>query len=239
VVVVSSSFEQLTGGSVDPYAGYDIDDDLAPVELGAPKKRSYSRVVVGFGAVALAGLLGAYAFVAASPEATQVMVAANELRVGEPIVASDLRVADVGSVSQLDAVTAEDQAVLIGLTPRYPFPAGTVLNPSLFVQVDEAIPEGKVIVGAVLAPGSAPTELLRVGDPVNLIGVTAGVGTGEAGPVVLGAGEIWAVGPASERNGASSDDVLVSMLVDVGIQADVAQAASDDRLWLTAVRAGS
>ena len=96
-----------------------------------------------------------------------------------------------------------------------------------------------MIVGAVLAPGSAPTELLRVGDPVNLIGVTAGVGTGEAGPVVLGAGEIWAVGPASERNGASSDDVLVSMLVDVGIQADVAQAASDDRLWLTAVRAGS
>lgn len=236
--MVSSSFEQLTGGSVDPYAGYDIDDDLAPVELGAPKKRSYSRVVVGFGAVALAALLGAYAFVAASPEATQVMVAANELRVGEPIVASDLRVADVGSVSQLDAVKAEDQAVLIGLTPRYPFPAGTVLNPSLFVQVDEAIPEGKVIVGAVLAPGSAPTEL-RVGDPVNLIGVTAGVVVGELGPVVLGAGEIWAVGPASTRNGAVSDDVLVSVLVDVGIQADVAQAASDDRLWLTAVRAGS
>jgi hypothetical protein len=113
-----------------------------------------------------------------------------------------------------------------------------VLNPSLFVQVDEAIPEGKVIVGAVLAPGSAPTEL-RVGDPVNLIGVTAGVGAGELGPVVLGAGEIWAVGPASTRNGAVSDDVLVSVLVDVEIQADVAQAASDDRLWLTAVRAGS
>lgn len=234
-----SSFEQLASDAVDPYEGYGLDDDASTVTLGAPKKRSYSRAIVGLGVVALAALLGAYAFIAASPETNQVMVASGDLRVGEPITAGDLRVADVGSVSDLDAVSPADQAVLIGLTPRYPFPDGTVLNPALFVQVDEAIPEGKVIVGAVLAPGSFPTERLRVGDPLNLVGVTSGTASAETGPVLLGVGEVWAVGPASERNGAASEDLFVSMLVDVAIQGDVAQAASQDLLWLTAVRAGS
>lgn len=227
-------FGQETGVPVDPYGEFDLGE--APVvALDAPKKRSSSRVIAGAGAVALAGLLGAYAFVASSPDSTTVMVAAGELEVGEPIEASDMRVVEVGSIDGVEVVTPETQGVLIGLTPRSPIPDGTVLNPGFFVTVDDAIPDGKVIVGAVVAPGAAATDRLRVGDPVGLIAVVSNLSDTEL-PTVLGDGEVWAIGPASERNGAASDEMWVSVLIDQSIQAPVAQAASTNLLWVTAVR---
>lgn len=215
---------------VDPYADFD-GGDVETVSLAAPKRRSTARIIGGVGAVALAALLGAYAFAAASPETTRVMVAGGDLAVGQPITAADLRTVEVGSAAGLDAVSPDEQDTLIGLTPRTPVPAGTVLNAGFFVTVEEAIPVGKVIVGAVLEPGSAPTSTLRDGDPVGLISVVQNAGPDTA-PTLIGAGEVWAIGPASDN----SDDVWVSVLVDEGMQTDVAQAASSGQLWVSAVR---
>lgn len=214
----------------DPYGGLE-GDDVDAVSLAAPKRRSTARIVGGVGAIALAALLGAYAFAAASPETTRVMVADGDLVVGEPITAADLRTVEVGSADGLDAVSPDGQASLIGLTPRSRVPDGTVLNPGLFVTIEEAIPAGKVIVGAVLEPGSAPTRTLRVGDPVGLISVVQNEGP-ESAPALIGDGEVWAIGAASDN----SDDVWVSVLVDEALQTTVAQAASSGRLWVSAVR---
>ena len=85
------------------YGDFDLDD--APlVPLQAPKRRSTTRIMAGVGLVALSAMVGAYAFVAASPETTRVMVSSGELEVGEPITAGDLRVVEIGSADGLDAV---------------------------------------------------------------------------------------------------------------------------------------
>ena len=217
------------------YGDFDLDD--APlVPLQAPKRRSKTRITTGVGLVALSAMVGAYAFVATSPETTRVMVASGELEVGEPITAGDLRVVEIGSADGLDAVSPDDQAALIGLTPRSPIPDGTVLNLGFFVTAEEAIPDGKVIVGAVLSPGSAPLERLRIGDSVGLVAVVNNVGVTDAVPELLGQGEVWAIGPVGDGAGAGAGDLWVSVLVDVEIQIQVAQAASAELLWVTAVR---
>lgn len=214
------------------YGDFDLDD--APlVSLEPPRKRSSARLFAGIGLLALSALIGAYVFVATSPDTTSVMVSAGELEVGEPITAGDLRVVEIGSAEGLDVVSPEEQDALLGLTPRSPIPAGTVLNSGFFVTAEEAIPEGKVIVGAVLEPGSAPLQRLRIGDPVGLISVVANVGLSEATPTLLGEGEVWAIGPSDDSNGSK---LWVSVLVDADIQIQVAQAASSDQLWVTAVR---
>lgn len=215
--------------ALDPYGDL-MGDDEPVVSLEPPKKRSVARTVAGVGVVALAALIGAYTFVASSPDTTRVMVASGDLVVGEPLTASDMRVVEIGSASGLDAVLADDQGVLIGLTPRTAVPDGTVLNPGLFVTIDDAIPVGKIVIGAVIEPGSAPTNNLRVGDPVGLIAVQSTGADAEA--TLIGQGEVWAIGPTSE----SSDDVWVSVLVDEALQTQVAQAASTSELWVTAVR---
>lgn len=215
----------------DLYGDFDAGEDTPLVSLQPPKKRSVARVVAGVGVVALAALVGAYAFAASSPETTRVMVAAGDLAVGEPITAGDMRAVEIGSSSGLDAVSPDEQDALIGLTPRTGVPAGTVLNAGFFVAEEESIPAGKVIVGAVLDPGSTPTRTLRIGDPVGLIAVVANL-TADATPTLLGEGEVWAIGPAS----ADADEVWVSVLIDEAMQIDVAQAASTSQLWVSAVR---
>ena len=45
---------------------------------------------------------------------------------------------------------------------------------------------------------------------------------------------MWAIGPAGD--GALDDGLWVSVLVDVDMQIAVAQAASAEQLWVTAVR---
>lgn len=226
-------FESATRRSPSSSDGFDL-DDVPVVELGAPRRRSFTRLFAGVGLVALSAMVGAYLFVASSPETTRVMVADGELAVGVPIGAGDLRVVEIGSTDGLDVVSPEEQEVLFGLTPRSPIPDGTLLNRGFFVAAEEAIPVGKVVVGAVLGPGSAPLERLRVGDRVGLVGVVANVGLSEAVPELLGEGEVWAIGPVGD--GALDDGLWVSVLVDVDMQVAVAQAASADQLWVTAVR---
>lgn len=215
----------------DLYGDLDGSGDAPIVSLDGPKNKNVARVVAGVGIVAFAALVGAYAFAASSPDTTRVMVAEGDLVVGEPITAANMRTVEIGSAAGLDSVSPDEQDVLIGLTPRAAVPDGTVLNTGLFIAEDESIPVGKVIVGAVLEPGSTPTNSLRIGDPVGLIAVVATLNA-DSVPSFLGQGEVWAIGPAS----ADVEEVWVSVLIDEALQIDVAQAASTSQLWVTAVR---
>ncbi len=58
----------------DPYG--DLLDDEVLVSLEPPKKRGTARIVAGIGAVALAALVGAYAFAASSPETAAARISA-------------------------------------------------------------------------------------------------------------------------------------------------------------------
>lgn len=214
--------------------------DTPVVSLSAPTTRRPSWIVAGVILVGLAALLGAYVFSAAT-DTLRVTVAAEDLNPGDVIGLGDLRVVELGRTGELRAILADQQSLVIGLTPQAPIPAGTLLNTGLFIGPDEAIPPGKVVVGASFGPGEVPTPTLAINDRVDALVVQPSqAGAGPSGvdtpneAVVIGDATIWAVtGDAS--TGSSSDRVWVSLLVDADLQTRVVQAAADERLRLSLV----
>ena len=178
------------------------------------------------------GLLGAYVFSVVTDTLT-VTVAARDIAPGEILGPADVRVVEMGRTGELRAVQADQQGLIVGLAARGPIPAGTVLNTGLFVPANQVIPNGKVVVGGVFGAGAVPTAALRPGDEVELLRVasereqlSAGSATSAA---VLGSATVWALeGEASTES--VSQRLWVSLLVDVAIQGEVAQAASDELL---------
>ena len=213
--------------------------DTPVVSLSAPTRRRPSWVVGGVLLVGLAALLGAYVFSAAT-DTLRVTVAATDLAPGDVIDAGDLRVVELGRTNQLRAILADQQSLIIGLTPEAPIPAGTLLNTGLFVAADDAIPAGQVVVGASFSSGEVPTPTLTTGDRIELLVVQpqtiAGPSATEAPTeaALVGQATVWAVtGEASTS--ASSNRVWVSLLVDRDLQTVVAQAAAEERLRLSLV----
>jgi len=216
------------------------------VSLSPPKRRRPSWVLFGVVLVALSALLGAYVFTATS-DRLSVIVAARDLAQGEPISADDLRVIEISRTDQLRAIQPSQQDLVVGLAPRGPIPAGTVLNVDLFALRDEVIPSGQVVVGAALDAGAAPTAALAPGDRVRIVAVALATGGAPAASnvgdpstppeaTVLTEGTIWAIeGVASAESTAR---VWVSMLVPEAELTAVAQAAADQRLRLSLLGSG-
>ncbi len=215
------------------------DNDAPVVSLSAPTHRRPSWVVAGVVLVGLAALMGAYVFNAAT-DTLAVTVAAEDLSPGESITASDLRVVEMGRTGDLRAILADQQDLVIGLTPRSPIPAGTLLNTGLFVSADDVLPEGQVVVGASFTAGEVPTPTLGVGERVAVLVVTqqaiGGVNapTEPIGATLVGEATVWAVTGEATTSGAS-DRVWVSLLMDEGMQNVVAQAAANDLVRLSLV----
>lgn len=217
--------------------------DVPVVSTSPPTKRRPSWVLAGAAMVVLAALLGAYVFQAVTDEMT-VVVAAGDLAPGEPIDAADLRVVQMGRAGDLRAIESDQQDLIIGRMPRAPIPAGTVLNTSLFVAEADALPAGRVVVGATVEPGAVPTASLRAGDEVALIVVTptgpaaAPAGDeGDAVATVIGEATIWAVADPGSigDSGGVPTSVFVSLLVDDDLQTTVAQAAASGLLRLSLI----
>lgn len=212
------------------------DGVLSVTSLTPPKRRRPSWIALGVLLAALAGLLGAYVFSAAT-DTISVVVAARDVDPGEVLGPADVRVVEMGRTGELRAVLSDQQALVLGRSARGPIPAGTVLNTGLFVAPGSAIPAGKVVVGGAFGVGAVPTGSLRAGDEVRLLRVltereqlTAG-SPGDASASVLGTATVWSVeGEASTDS--PSQLVWVSLLVDADLQGAVAQATSDDRLRL-------
>lgn len=213
--------------------------DTPVVSLAAPTRRRPSWVVAGVVLVGLAALLGAYVFTAAT-DTIAVTVAADDLVPGEVVTAEDLRVVEMGRTGDLRAILADQQDLVIGLSPRAPIPAGTLLNTGLFVSTADVVPPGMVVVGASFSAGEVPTPSLRVGEKVAIIAITqssvGGIDTSTEPTVatLVGEASVWAVtGEAS--TGGASERVWVSLLIDAELQTVVAQAAADELLRLSLV----
>lgn len=213
--------------------------DTPVVSLTAPTRRRPSWVVAGVILVGLAALLGAYVFTAAT-DTLSVTVAARDLSPGETIEAGDLRVVELGRTGDLRAILADQQDLIIGLTPRSPIPADTLLNTGLFVSAEDVLPAGQVVVGASFTAGEVPTPSLAVGERVAILAVTqqavGGVDTSTepAAATVVGEATVWAV-TGEATTGGSSEQVWVSLLIDEELQNVVAQAAADELLRLSLV----
>lgn len=205
-------------------------DDVPVVSLLAPKRRKPSWMVAGVLMVAFAALLGAWAFTAAT-DTIQVVVAARDLDVGNELEVRDLRVVEMGRTRNLRAIQPAQQDLIVGRAARGPIPAGTVLNTGLFVDRDEVLPPGTVVVGVSLGAGELAAPSVVAGDSVRLIAVTrAGAGSQLAEePEVLGEATVWSLtGEASTS--ASSERIWLSLLVAEQLQTAVAQAAADEVL---------
>lgn len=205
-------------------------DDVPVVSLVAPKRRKPSWMVAGVLMVAFAALLGAWAFTAAT-DTIQVVVAARDLDVGNELEVRDLRVVEMGRTRNLRAIQPAQQDLIVGRAARGPIPAGTVLNTGLFVDRDEVLPPGTVVVGVSLGAGELAAPSVVAGDSVRLIAVTrAGAGSQLAEePEVLGEATVWSLtGEASTS--ASSERIWLSLLVAEQLQTAVAQAAADEVL---------
>lgn len=213
--------------------------DTPVMSLSTPSKRRPSWMIAGILLVALAALLGAYVFTATT-DTIMVTVAASDLEPGETIDAGDLRVIEMGRTGELRAILADQQDLIIGLSPRSPIPADTLLNTSLFVPLADVLPDGKVIVGASFRAGAVPTPTLGVGDRVAILAVQkttlgeVGSSGDQAAAVVLGEATVWAV-TGQATTGGASEMVWVSLLIDEELQARVAQAAAGELLRLSVV----
>ena len=211
--------------------------EVPVVSMSPPRKKRPSWVLAGVVLVLVSALLGVYALRAVSDEMS-VMVAAHDLVPGQPVTAADLRVVTMGQSGGLRAIQPDQQGLIVGLSPRAPIPAGTVLNTGLFVTAGEVVPAGMAVVGGAFGVGEVPTATLRAGDVVDLIVVapsTAGVTASPVAAAVVGRGSVWAVSGSVDPGSGSSSRVWVALLIDSSVQVQVAQAAADGRLRLSLV----
>lgn len=222
--------------SSPPTAAGDPIDLVAP-ELARARRRRPAFVLVGLLLVALAALAGALTF-GSLTSTTSVVVASRDLGPGDVVTAGDLRVVEIATFSGGATVAAGNQDLLIGAVARGPIPAGTILNPGLFVEVGSVVPEGMVVLGAALDRGASPGSSLRAGDRVDVLGVVPTSALGDsvgAEATILADGTIWSV---EQPDAAIGGRLVVSLLVPVDRQASVAQAAADDRLRLSLTAGG-
>jgi hypothetical protein len=211
--------------------------DVSGSSLSPPTRRRPSWIAMGALLVGLAGLLGAYVFSVVS-DTLAVTVAAHDIEPGEVLGPDDIRVVEMGRTSELRAVQADQQELIVGLAARGPIPEGTVLNTGLFVPNNEVIPAGKVVVGAAFEAGAIPTRSLGAGDRVGMLRVvdgTASVGAlTESTVAELGEATVWAVEGETSAESVS-DRMWVSLVVDAAVQLDVSQASADETLRLVLV----
>lgn len=193
-------------------------DDV--VAVGPPRRRRNSWVLAGVLIAVLGGLVALW-LVSATSKTTRIVVAASVLEPSRPVTASDFRVVEVGLAPGVEAINADQQATLIGRTPRSQIAAGTVVSEAMFIDSDQVVPPGSVIVSAQLSAGAVPASL-KVDDTVVVIDVT------EAAAQVIGPARVFEI----VRPDGDAGDVQVSLVVTADLQVPVVVAASGDVLGI-------
>lgn len=217
-------------------------DGSAPVG-GRPASRQRQLPWLALGLLLVVmSILGFALWTVQQAERVPVVVAAHPLAAGHRIERGDLQVVSVGADAGLAVLGAGEIDQVIGSTARGPIPAGTPLSPALVVGAADLVPPGQAVVGAALVPGELPVSTLLAGDRVLLVatsppGTASGSGVdGEVSRAIdLGSAVVWSIEPL---DGSGRPELFVSLLVENGVAAAVADAEAGNRLRLILIGSG-
>lgn len=190
--------------------------------VSSPHRRRRPLIVLGALMMVISALVAAW-LVASASETHRVVVANGDLEPGQEIGEADLVVVEVGGGLQPSSIPADEQDRVLGRFPAARIPSGTLLNEAMFIDRGSVIPEGHVVVGAVLRPGQVPVEGLAAGDVVELI-TTAGADDGQPATSIA-IGTVFSI--ASTDNG-----YWVAVEIESAARLAVASAAASEELSL-------
>jgi len=200
---------------------------------GIPYARNRDRntpwIVFGVLLATLGGL-GAFLVATTLADRVDVVVAAREIRAGEPLTAGDLRIVAISGGDGARAIAGGRRTELLGSASTTDLEAGAILHPDQIVDVDELA--RKVVVGAALAPGEYPTAVLLPGQVVQVIGVSGetSFSDDEENYDVLGKATIVSVKALTR-----SDELLVSIRVEERLAPLISERAQQRRIRLAVV----
>lgn len=174
----------------------------------------------------LVGALGSALVAYRSGSRVEVLVARDDIAVGQVVTAADLTTARVAADGGLtiDAAAIDN---FIGTRAASSIPQGTLLNGDMFLG-GEIIPRGAQVVGVVVDITRRTTTRIKPDDVVQLVYVS-GSGGQQGGPVSPGDSIVKAARVVDVGRGGSSGQLSVSVLVpdrDAGLVADLASANS-------------
>jgi len=200
-------------------------------------RRNGALIAVGMLLMVGCGLIAAVLQMRATSK-TAVLAITHQVPAGQVIRSSDLSTVSISGGAGLRAISAADRASIVGQTASVPLMPGTLITRSQLAK-NNAVSQGKVVIGLSLKPGQLPTSRLKEGDLVmvvatgpaaSLAGDTAAAAGGPdrpSGAVLVPRATVFGV----EGNG-NNDNTSVSILVDQADAPAVAGAASVSQVTL-------
>ena len=195
-------------------AGRNGNGRTAPSHVAPPKRRvRLPELAVGI-LVTVLFALGAVLWHLNATTKVPALAVSTEVRRGEVIESSDLRVIYLASDDTVARLTAADSSSVVGRVAL----------------VAAALGEGEGVVGLALEPGQYPSLGLAPGDRVNVVVTTEGAAAADGGPEVVAHGAT-----VFEVEDLASSRKLVSILTAEADAEAVAAAASSGGLRLVLV----
>ena len=199
-------------------------------------RRNGALIAVGVLLMVGCGLIAAVLQMRATSK-TAVLAVTHQVPAGQVIRASDLSTVSISGGAGLRAIGAADRASVVGQTASVPLMPGTLITRSQLAK-DNAVTQGKVVIGLSLKPGQVPTSTLKEGDEVlvvatgpaaQLAGDSASGGTDRpSGAVLVRRATVFGVDGGNRNN----DNTSVSILVNEADAPAVAGAASVNQITL-------
>ena len=196
---------------------------------GLPARRQWARVAAGAALALLGGWIFASLYVSAG-ERVEVLAVANDVARFETIERDDLRTVRVAADPEVETIDASDADELVGRAAATDLLPGALLSPDQVIAQDaRLVNDTEAVVGAELAPGDVPEGALAGG--IDVMVVLRPADTVQDGEVDQVPGWLLSFGEPDENTG----DRRVSLVVPEARAADVAAAASDERVAVVAL----
>ncbi|WP_146846461.1 SAF domain-containing protein [Cellulomonas terrae] len=196
----------------------------------APRERrpllAAFAVLLIVGGAAAAGLLAVR-----SDTRVPVLVAARDIAVGQQITEDDVTTTPVASEGLL-LIPADQKDLVLGQYADITVSAGQLLDTTMLIGT-RTLQDGKVAVGASLAPGRMPASGLAAGDVVQLVQVSEGEGTVLVPDALVSS----AASPDAATSGTSA--TTVTFIVDEADGARVAGVGAEGQLAAVLVTRGA
>jgi hypothetical protein len=196
---------------------------------GLPARRRWARVAAGAVLALLGGWVFASLYVSAG-ERVEVLAVAHDVDRFDTVDRDDLRTVRVAADPDVDTVDAGDVDDIVGRAAATDLREGSLLSPNQLIARDaRLVGDNEAVVGAELAPGDIPEGALAGG--IDVMVVLRPADTAPGGEVDQVPGWLLEFGDPDENTG----DRRVSLVVPEDRAADVAAAASDERVAVVAL----